>query len=76
MRRIIKSITLLAIMAIALPSFGQGLKAFKLKNGPFRIGMGRQHEIGCVRYCGLPNRFSERSGRVHRIGTLSGTRDV
>ena len=33
MRRIIKSITLLAIMAIALPSFGQGLKAFKLKNG-------------------------------------------
>ena len=33
MRRIIKSIALLAIMAIALPSFGQGLKAFKLKNG-------------------------------------------
>lgn len=26
MRRIIKSIALLAIMAIALPSFGQGLK--------------------------------------------------
>lgn len=39
MRRIIKSITLLAIMAIALPSFGQGLKAFKLKNGlPYMYG--------------------------------------
>lgn len=33
MRRIINSIILLAIMAIALPSYGQGLKAFKLKNG-------------------------------------------
>lgn len=33
MRRVIKSIILLAIMAVALPSFGQGLKAFKLKNG-------------------------------------------
>ena len=75
MRRIIKSITLLAIMAIALPSFGQGLKAFKLKNG-LSVYMGRQHEIGCVRYCGLANRLSERSGRVHRIGTLPGTRDV
>ena len=68
MRRIIKSITLLAIMAIA--------ESFQAEERPFRICMGRQHEIGCVRYCGLPNRFSERSGRVHRIGTLSGTRDV
>ena len=33
MRRIIKSITLLAIMAIALPSFGQGLKAFPYMYG-------------------------------------------
>lgn len=76
MRRIIKSITLLAIMAIALPSFGSRIESFQAEEWPFRICMGRQHEIGCVRYCGLPNRFSERSGRVHRIGTLSGTRDV
>ena len=33
MRRIFKLFILLAIMAVSLPSFGQGLKAFKLKNG-------------------------------------------
>ncbi len=31
--KILKSLILLAVMAIALPTFGQGLKAFKLKNG-------------------------------------------
>lgn len=75
MRRIINSIILLAIMAIALPSYGQGLKAFKLK-WPFRIYMGRQHQIGCIWYCGLPNRLSERSGRIYRTGTLPGARNV
>ena len=76
MRRIINSIILLAIMAIALPSYGQGLKAFKLKEWPFRIYMGRQHQIGCIWYCGLPNRLSERSGRIYRTGTLPGARNV
>ena len=33
MRRIFKLFILLAAVAISLPSFGQGLKAFKLKNG-------------------------------------------
>lgn len=43
--KLIKSLILLAAIAVSVPSFGQGLKAFKLKNGLFRIYMGRQHEI-------------------------------
>ena len=35
-----KSLLLLAALVISLPSFGQGLKAFKLKNGR-RIQIGR-----------------------------------
>ena len=33
MRRIINLFILLTVMAVSLPSFGQGLKVFKLKNG-------------------------------------------
>ena len=36
-----KSLLLLTTLIISLPSFGQGLKAFKLKNGLSGIYMGR-----------------------------------
>lgn len=43
-----KSLLLLAALVISLPSFGQGLKAFKLKNG-LSIYMGRRIQIGRIR---------------------------
>ena len=56
-------------MAIALPSFGQ--KAFQAERRPFRIRMGRQHQIGCVRYRGCEqasvNHPAEYTGSAHYL---------
>lgn len=76
MRRIINSIILLAIMAICSAVIRSRAESIQAKEWPFRIYMGRQHQIGCIWYCGLPNRLSERSGRIYRTGTLPGARNV
>lgn len=72
----LKSLLLLAAVIISLPSFGQGLKAFKLKNGLSVYIWEDESKSDVFGLVGVRLRFHQRPRRVHGTCTLPGARHV
>lgn len=70
-----KSLLLLAALIISLPSFGQGLKAFKLKNGLSVYIWEDESKSDVFGLVGVRAGY-QRPRRVHRTCTLPGARHV